>query len=152
MENFFLKPTRHFPFCRSSVHVLIRMKRIYNVLWEGQCLGLTATWKSFLSPPVHMHGGLICITLRLDVTGPKRLHKNSFSRKCYICTFKTYPQYRRSIGALNKKYEYALRNFFSQHVILLLDRTEPKRLDKNSYLRFSHNIKGFYSSVKFKTG
>ncbi len=25
----------------------------------------------FLSPPVRMHGGLICIALRLDVIGPK---------------------------------------------------------------------------------
>ncbi len=27
--------------------------------------------RMFLSPPVRMHGGLICITLRLDVIGPK---------------------------------------------------------------------------------
>ena len=36
----------------------------------------------FLSPPVHMHGGLIYITLRLDVTGPKlRLEKKSYLEK-----------------------------------------------------------------------
>ena len=32
----------------------------------------------FLSPPVPMHGGLICLALRLSVTRPKVLEKNSY--------------------------------------------------------------------------
>ncbi len=33
---------------------------------------------AFLSPPVPMHGGLLCIAFRLYVTGPKVLEKKSY--------------------------------------------------------------------------
>ncbi len=42
---------------------------------------LHTTHPAFLSPPVLMHGGLICIAFRLSVTLQKSLDKNSCLRK-----------------------------------------------------------------------
>ncbi len=48
---------------------LIRQFSLYSTDDEGTMSDLKK--EAFLSPPVRMHGGLICITLRLYVIGPK---------------------------------------------------------------------------------
>ncbi len=58
----------------------------------------------FLSPPVHMHGGLLCmafqLSVRLCVTGPKiRPEKNSYLKKHSSYEAEISPKHRTYTGA-----------------------------------------------------